>query len=213
MMTVEALKREAMKVMASMKAQIETLNEADPICMLHWPLDLAASGKKLFHPAMTPGEWSRFPILGSIMNSGDAKREYFGAVRELVRYTGADGVIFATDVWGAQLTDEGRKHGQQEWNSHVDTGFAKLVRMGWATRVQAIHITAQSKTDVVFVDQEYHREGRGRAQFLHEVRTRVGPQSEFGGRQKMFGDLREENLGEPPGGSPAERHQKGGGQQ
>jgi hypothetical protein len=208
-MTVEELKREAGMAMASMKTQIEELHRCDPICLMHWPFNPASTsfGKKL-KPAVTPGEWSRFPLPGQLLDSGDAKQMYFQMVRDIVADTGADGVIFGTDTFGAKMTAEGEKHGKDEWNRHVDQGFAKLVKMGWAVRMMAIHITAQSLADVVWMVQEYQRTGRA-TQWLHDAHTTVMAQEEFGGRQKMFGDLREENLGEPPAGSPAEKHQKG----
>jgi hypothetical protein len=111
-------------------------------------------------------------------------------------------------MWGAQATEAGVKAGADAWNRHVDTGFAKLVKMGWAIQVQLLNVTAQSKTDVLMMQHAYQRKGSGLVQWIGEAHSSVIPQDGFGGRQKMFGDLREENLGEPPAGSPAEKHQR-----
>jgi hypothetical protein len=92
--------------MVSIKEQVATAQQIEPICMLHWPLAVATRTR--LHPAVTPGEWSRFPIVGAILNSGDAKRSYFASVRRLVHDTDADGVIFGTDVWGGVRTEKDR---------------------------------------------------------------------------------------------------------
>lgn len=208
-MTVEELRRAAAGAMASIKTQIEETRHADPVCLIHWPLNPASTTcGRILNRAVTPGEWSRFPFPGQLLDSGDAKRILFQLIRDVLHDTGADGVLFGTDIWAIALTEEGSKH-QKEVNRHIDTGFAKLVRMGWAVRTMAIHITAQSPTDVVLMNHEYQRTSGGAAQWLHETHTEVMPQAEFGGRQKMWGVLTAETLGEPPEGSPAERHQKG----
>ena len=211
-MTVDELTREAGMAMAAMKLQIEEFHQMQPVCMLHWPL-MPARMKlpPVFAGAVTPGQWSRFPFPGVLLDSGDAKRVLFGIIRDLVRDSGADAVIFGTDMWGAQPTDDGIKAGVEEWNRHVDTGFAKLVKMGWAIQVQLLNVTAQSKTDVLMMQHAYQRKGSGLVQWLGEAHTHTMSQDHFGGRQKMFGDLRDENLGEPPEKSPAEKHQKGTG--
>jgi hypothetical protein len=129
-------------------------------------------------------------------------------VGAVVGASGADGVLFGTDMWGAQATEAGVKAGADAWNRNVDTGFAKLVKMGWAIQVQLLNVTAQSKTDVLMMQHAYQRKASGLVQWIGEAHSHVIPQDGFGGRQKMFGDLREENLGEPPAGSPAEKHQK-----
>jgi hypothetical protein len=210
-MTVDDLKRVAGRSMASMKAQIEERHQLEPLCMLHWPL-MPARMKipRMAAMAVTPGEWSRFPFPGQLLDSGDAKRVLFGIIRDLVGDTGADGVLFGTDMWGAQATEAGIKAGSDAWNRHVDTGFAKLVKMGWAIQVQLLNVTVQSKTDVLMMQHAYQRKGSGLVQWIGAAHSSVIAQDGFGGRQKMFGDLREENLGEPPQDSPAEKHQKGG---
>jgi len=130
-----------------------------------------------------------------LMNSGDAKREIFGFFRTLIRERGCDGAIFASDTWQMKLTTEGEKH-LDEYQQHVDSGFAKLVQMGWAMREEALTISAQNKDDALLIVQPYRRLTSG-IQLL-AGRREWFPQANFGGRQKMFGDLRAENLGEHP---------------
>ena len=107
----------------------------------------------------------------------------------------ADGVIFATDTWVGETTPEGQKHyDTPEWKELHDFGFVKLVQRGWVKRSEAFTITAQSATDVLLVQQKYQRLGSGMIQLLDGKRRWIN-QSDFGGRQKMFGDLSWENLG------------------
>ena len=129
------------------------------------------------------------------MNSGGAKDAIFGAVREIVHSNGIDAVIFGSDTWQAETTEEGMKHyNTPEWRELHDTGFVKLVQRGWVERCEAFTVTAQNAAEVLLINQKYQRLASGMIQLL-DSRREWFKQGNFEGRQKMFGDLRFENLG------------------
>jgi len=142
--------------------------------------------------------WRRLPFpeeLGCLMNDGRAKDAIFGALRHTVQVSKADGVIVTSETWAGETTDEGRKHyGTPEWKELHDFGFTKLVQRGWITRSEAFTVVAQTVTDVLIIQQKFQRLGSGAIQLL-DCKRNWQDQSHFGGRQKMFGDLRWENLG------------------
>jgi|SRR6185436_12674930 len=180
-MTKQELEAEANRLITGAKYALELQNEFNPAFLLH-------------HPGQG---WERLSVpKGSeyLMNIGAAKREIYGFVRRMVQEHGCDGVIFGSDTWQAKLTPEGLKQGK-EFYRHVDSGYAKVVEMGWAVREEAITVTAQNLNDALIITQPYRRLSSG-IQLLAGERHWIA-QSAFSGRQKMFGDLREENLGEP----------------
>ena len=150
----------------------------------------------LIHPSTG---WVRLPLpdeVAALMNYGQAKDAIFSAVRAMVQKSAADGVIFATDAWRAETTPEGFKYyDTPEWRKLHDTGFVKLLQRGWVKRTEAFIVTAQSATDVLIINQNYQRLESGMIQLL-DCKRAWADQSAFNGRQKMFGDLRRENLGQ-----------------
>jgi hypothetical protein len=142
--------------------------------------------------------WQRCPFpdeLGSVMNNGKLKDLLFQGLRDIVQQMPADGIVIASDTWHAETTPEGFKHHDTpEWRKLHESGFDKLVQRGWVKRWEAFVVTAQSATDALIVRQKYQRLPSGRVQLL-DCRRDWFSQSEFGGRMKMFGDLRWENLG------------------
>ena len=180
-MTKEQLEAEANALIAAAKATVELQGD--------FPLTI------LIHKS---NGWIVLPFpkdLEFLMNDGKAKDRIFGAVRLMVQKYAADGVIFATDVWRPETTAEGMKHyDTPEWKELHDTGFVKLLQRGWVKRTEAFCVTAQSSTDALIITQNYQRIGSGMIQLL-DCKRHWFAQSDFGGRQKMFGDLSWENLG------------------
>ncbi len=142
--------------------------------------------------------WQRLPFpqeLVPLMNNGQAKDAIFGALRQTIQQTGADAVIVGSDSWHAQTTPEGKKHfNTPEWDELIDFGYCKLVERGWVIRREVFLISAQNVNEVLILQQPYERIDSGRIQLLDSTRNWVA-QSDFTGRQKMFGDLKWENLG------------------
>jgi len=180
-MTRAEIEHEANGLIAVAKASVELQGDFRTTMLLH-----------------TKGVWHRLPFPEEcevLMNNGKAKDMLFGAVRALVQEKGADGVIFGTDTWHSETTPEGAKHyDTPEWRRLHDTGFVKLVQRGWVTRNEAFVVTAQTPQDALIITQKYQRLGSGMIQLLDHKRAWFD-QKDFGGRQKMFGDLKWENLG------------------
>jgi hypothetical protein len=183
--TRDELTTEARRLIVSAKASLELSREFEPVFMTHLP----------------SGRWKVLKIegnLGRFLNDGNAKRVFFDAIRYANKRAHADACIIATDSWYAKATPEGEKHiPTGEYRREIDAGFAKLLELGWATRQEAIQITAQTEADVLLITQAYQRLDGGKIQML-KAETRWFPQADFAGRLKMFGDLRKETLGEHP---------------
>jgi hypothetical protein len=180
-MTREQLAREANGLIAVAKATVEMQGDFDLTILIH-----------------AKGEWARLPFpkeFEALMNNGKAKDQIFGALRETVRRIGADGVIIACDTWCSTTTPEGKKHlDTPEWRELHDTGFVTLMQRGWVTRCEAFTITAQNATEALLVQQTYQRLDSGMIQLL-DCKREWFDQDHFDGRQKMYGDLKWQNLG------------------
>jgi hypothetical protein len=180
-MTKEQIEHEANGLIAVAKASVELQGDFPFTILIHMK-----------------DCWVKFPFpkeFEPLMNNGHAKDRIFGAVRATVQQVGADGVIFATDTWQAETTEEGFKHyDTPEWKELHDFGFVKLVQRGWVKRSEAFTVTAQTPDSALIIQQKYQRVGSGMIQLL-DCKRHWFEQSKFGGRQKMFGDLRWENLG------------------
>ena len=180
-MTKQELENQANAILSAAKATVELQGDFPMTILIH-----------------RSGEWRRLPFPEEahvLLNDGSAKDQIFGAVRQVVEELGIDGVIFATDTWVGEATPEGMNHvDSPEWKELHDFGFVRLAQRGWVIRCEAFTITAQSATDVLLIHQKYQRLTSGTVQLLKGSRAWFG-QSQFGGRQKMFGDLRWENLG------------------
>jgi hypothetical protein len=168
-------------IIAAAKASLELQSDFTPMILLH----TAARG------------WTPYPMppgTECLLNDGESKDVIFDFFRHAVQQMRCDAVLFATDSWHGEATKEGEKYYETpEWYENNDSGFVKLQRLGWIKVTEAITITVQTESDVLFVSQAYQR--LGDCIQLLECKRQWGSQSEFGGRQKMFGDLREENLG------------------
>ena len=113
----------------------------------------------------------------------------------LVQDTGADRVVFATECWRGKSTAAARDIPEVEfYRLAAESRFETLVQMGLVERSEAIVATAQNATTVSIVYQDFHRLDDGTVYSYGEVETQEFRQEQFQGRQKMFGDLREENL-------------------
>jgi hypothetical protein len=181
-MTRDELEGMANRVILSVQETLERGGE--------WPFTFM-----LHHPAIDRWETLHLPRgTGILMNSGEAKDAIFGFIRQVVQDKGCDAVIFASDTFEAKVTEEGKKHlDTPEWKAAVDRGFVKLARMGWVRVSESIVVTAQTSADALIIGQGYQRLGSGSIQ-LGKCNRGWGEQKLFKGRQKMFGDLRPENL-------------------
>ena len=206
-MTLDNLRREAGMALAALKTNLETLGKADPLLLIHWPMNPAVRRTAVQGMLTQPGEWVRYPIPGALMNSGDAKEILFGFIRTLVNKTGADACIIGTEMWGSKLTPEGMRH-KAEVAANVDRGFDRLVKRGWAMRTELLQIVAQTPDEVLLMGHEFRRRASG-IEWIGQTWSDSNVQSEYAGRTKMWGEFTPETLGEPPEGSYADKHNRG----
>jgi hypothetical protein len=143
------------------------------------------------------GKMTQLPFpkeLAPLMNSGAAKDLIFGAVRKVVGRNGVTAVLFATDGWLGIATEAGLALPPEELlRLGRESKFETAVELGFVKRVEAIMITIQTAEWVRHLRQIYEREGE-LIRYVGEPECFDVPQENFAGRQKMFGDLKAENL-------------------
>jgi hypothetical protein len=130
-----------------------------------------------------------------IMNSGEAKDKLFGAIREQVHECGVKAVVLCTDGWQGRATAKGLSVPREEFlEACRERGFESAVKKGWLQRSEAILVTVQIPERVMIASQFYDRD-EVRLEITYRERTIAEvPTEGFHGRQKMYGDLRAENL-------------------
>jgi hypothetical protein len=135
-------------------------------------------------------------IEADVMNSGDAKDTLFGAMRMMVKARGLTAVIFVSECWLGDQTAKGAALPYAEFLTRTrERAFATAVKDGLVERVEAITLTVQTPAGALIVHQRFTRD-YGKQQVTFGVRDDLEYSvDEFAGRQKMYGDLRPENLG------------------
>ena len=132
---------------------------------------------------------------GNLLNSGAAKDLLFDTIRETVAANGITAVIFATEAWVGKATAKGMAIGQAEFHRRTkERAFASAVRDGLVERREAIVINVQTPDGVLLVHQFFVRDYQTETVTYAERMDAEVPANEFFGRQKMYGDLRQENL-------------------
>jgi hypothetical protein len=149
----------------------------------------------LGYPDGTTKQLSFPDELAEMLNDGGLKDILFAGVRKMVQETGADAVVFATECWRGKSTPAAMDMPQDEFmRLSAEHKFESLVQMGYVTREEALVATAQNADNLVTCTQSFRRLSDGMVYSYGEVEVREVPQSAFYGRQKMFGDLKQENL-------------------
>jgi hypothetical protein len=119
---------------------------------------------------------------GPWMNSPKLKAHLFAVIRLIIEREGYDCMIFATDSWMFQANDRYLALSEAERRALTDTGFARLVELGYGTRSEALQVTAQTPTLSHAYAVLYTRRG---AQITPgETRSEAGAFA--GGRAAMF---------------------------
>lgn len=130
-----------------------------------------------------------------LMNSGTAKDAIFAWVRDEVRKSGHTAVIFATECWCGKQTEAGKAIPTEEFMEYGrERGFVTGVAKGYIERAEAVVVTVQTPESVLTVTQFFKRDEKRRKITFGERQEYESPINQFAGRQKMYGDLREENL-------------------
>ena len=76
-----------------------------------------------------------------------------------------------------------------------ERGFESALRDGLIERTEVVSVTAQTPKGTLIVHQEFMRDEKRHAIIYGERTEQELGVDDFTGRQKMYGDLREENLG------------------
>jgi len=141
-------------------------------------------------PFIIPGE------AAEIMNSGEAKDRLFGAVRHIVQELKIEAVMFVSDCWIGRNTEKALSMPPEEFLALTrERAFQTAVDQGLVTRAEALTISVQTPTRCMMLNQLYERDEQQRKIVYREVSVMEMDVDEFSGRQKMYGDLRQENLG------------------
>jgi hypothetical protein len=131
---------------------------------------------------------------GPLMNIPEAKDMLFEYIRMMVKRDGLTAVVFATEAWIWKITTKGDLSEAEVHKLVREKGYQKLLEEGLAERSEAILITVQTAEAALIRQWEF---------FTNEDRTKITfgecgdkeiPQKNFVGRQKMFGDLSDENI-------------------
>lgn len=131
----------------------------------------------------------------SMFDSDLAKRTLFEFLRDYIRKREAAGFLFACEAWMTRTTKKGGKLKSDEFLRLYKTeGAEELVKRGLAERQEVVIVTAQSPEFVLILQVPFERDERLRLVTFGPLDQQEFPQTQFAGRQKMFGDLREENL-------------------
>lgn len=157
-------------------------DEMEPVFII-----LERSGKlRIFDPP--PGM-----RIAPLMNIGAAKEMIFGHFREYVRQKKCLGTIFVSEMWKGTESEKARALPTKELKKLFrGTGFNELCEKGWLIKQEAVVATCQTEETVLHLTQIFVRTG---GQIVFEnVESAETPQANFFGRQKMFGDLREEGI-------------------
>ena len=133
----------------------------------------------------------------ALMGSGDGKEMLFNFLRFAVKRKNADATLFITDAFMGVPTEKQKQTNSEEMHELLKTrGYYWLEENGYVTSRECLIAVAQSPLYSISVSVQYTREDGGGAIVAFGERTEIAsPQSGFGGRQKMFGDLRRENIG------------------
>lgn len=129
-----------------------------------------------------------------IMNSGDAKNALFAFLRWLVEQRKATATVFLTDSWYSKSTAAGAALGAKRLEEFYEKhGREETARRGYIKLSEALVIVVQTPEKVLTLTQTYERASKNRIEFVNRD-VMQSAQSEFSGRQKMFGDLRKETV-------------------
>ena len=174
------LKTMAEQTLSEARRQLEQTGTLEPYFLLRSPAG---------------GRIARVPVPPDAMNNGDMKDRLFALVRAVVERTQTSAVIFVSDGWAGRSTAKAAAIGKDNFLREVGRGrgFEEAIKQGLVERSEAILLSVQTPEEILMVQQLYDRLGE-RIVFTERI-DMATPQCDFTGRMKMYGDLREENLG------------------
>jgi len=173
-------------------------------------LDLQGDLPPIFILRTKNGQLHRLPMspeLAQLMDNGDAKDMIFGSIRRMVQESKCTASVFITDGWVYPPTDKKKKLSTDEQNALLDyNGTAWMHENGYLWKVEMLVCTVQTAERALIRRVAYERTPYGVN--LSPPEDWEMPIDDFGGRQKMFGDLSEENLGRDPNTVRREQQEK-----
>jgi hypothetical protein len=131
-----------------------------------------------------------------LMDDGMSKEILFDFLRAVTRANNIQVWIIGSDMYFARQTEEGAKQPLEVYQSKTDHGFKELQRLGWAVVEELFQIVAQTPEQVLMLQQFYVREPR--LEWIGPPQEIILPQSQFGGRLKMYGATRDDITGLDP---------------
>ena len=130
-----------------------------------------------------------------LMNDGHAKDMIFGFLRQAVQKTEATAVVIVTDGWFGKPTAKAMAMGEKEASEAMEgQSLDNAEEAGLVERLEALLITVQTPERCLTLAQAYERDHRRQKIKYLEVHILECDINHFAGRQKMFGDLRPENI-------------------
>ena len=125
-------------------------------------------------------------VVADAMNDGEKKDVIFTLLRMITASVQATATVFLTDSWVGFSTDAGRKLTHEQYKK---LSFQQAVDRGLATRNEAVAVCIQTPEYAMVRSQLYERFATERFVVLRQRMEFETSQAQFGGRQKMFGDL------------------------
>ncbi len=133
---------------------------------------------------------------GSFLSNGRFKDQMFAFWRGKCADPAVEAFACGSEQWGFAANESGARlvrDDPKKYKSLIDHGFTKLVAGGYGEVHETFSVVAQTRTKVVLMNRRFHRVG-ARIEWLGDPVVEETTQDLFGGRQKMWGDLRPENL-------------------
>jgi hypothetical protein len=148
--TIEEMRTIAQKTLEEAKARLVAENNFDPAIFLAVDSVIV-----------------NIPFPGNAMNSGKAKSMLFGVVKLMAKELNADAVVFLSDGWTLEFTDEQRaRFSDPEYAAAFerisrDEGAVRCAELGYGELWEVILVTVQSPLLNILVTQLYQRHPTG----------------------------------------------------
>lgn len=134
--------------------------------------------------------------LGPLLSNGSAKDTLFAWWRKRCADPAVEAFACGSETWGFAQNEAGAKFEKEKpstYRAMIDHGFTILSAAGYGEVSEGFHLVAQTRESVIIMTRQFRRI-EGQIQWTDEAFVGEFDQDHFRGRQKMWGDLRPENL-------------------
>lgn len=134
--------------------------------------------------------------VGHLANIPAAKVKIFEFWRCRCAAPAVDAFACGSEGWGFEANEIGeayRRDHPKEYMKLNTQGYVGLLEFGMGTRFELFGVTAQTRERVLLMSRRFVMEGNA-VKWINEPEIHEYSQDSFRGRQKMWGDLRPENL-------------------